>query len=60
MYAGKVLKVVTKTNTLELGELVYCFVDEGFQFRVSAQRDINGVREVIFDNADRHKFEVYQ
>ncbi len=59
MYAGKLLKVIGETKTLAMGEIVYCFVDEGFQFRVSAQRDIHGVREVIFDDADRCKFKVH-
>ncbi len=60
MFNGRFLRVVTETSTLGIGEIVYCFVDEGFQFRVKTQRDVNGVREVIFSHEDRYKFETYK
>ena len=59
MFDGRFLRVIGESRTLFKGEVVYCFVDEGFQFRVKTQRDVNGVREVIFNHEDRYKFEIY-
>ena len=59
MFDGRFLRVIKETSTLAIGEVVYCFVDQGFEFRVKTQRDINGVREVIFNHKDRDKFEMY-
>ena len=59
MFDGRFLRVIGETSTLAVGEIVYCCVDEGFQFRVKTQRDVNGVREVIFSHKDRYKFEMY-
>lgn len=59
MFDGRFLRVVAESRTLGVGEIVYCFVDEGYQFRVRPSRDVNGVREIIFDHNDRYKFETY-
>ena len=60
LFNGRFLRVAIETSTLGIGEIVYCFVDEGFQFRVKTQRDVNGVREGIFSHEDRYKFETYK
>lgn len=39
--------------------VVYCFVDEGHQFRVRTDRDVHGVREVILSHDMRGHFAVY-
>ena len=57
-FEGNMLRWLEEDNLLKRGELVYCFVDEGHQFRVSAQRLIHGVQEPIFSDASRDKFEV--
>ncbi len=59
MFYGRFLRVIKKSRTLELDDIVFCFVDEGFQFRVRTQRPVRGVHEVIFSHEDRYKFEIY-
>ena len=58
MFSGYFLRVTGKLRTFPVSSIVYCFVDEGFQFRVCSDHLVNGVREVIFDHCDRHKFEI--
>ena len=60
MFSRRFLRVVGILNTLPIDSIVYCFVDEGHQFRVKTDRDVCGVREVIFDNSLRDKFEIYR
>ena len=57
-FEGNMLRWLEDDDLLVRGELVYCFVDEGHQFRVSAQRLICGVQELIFSDVSRNKFEV--
>ncbi len=52
------LKVIKENSLLPLGEVVYCFVDEGFQFRVKTSRDFHGVYEFIFSDEAKEKFGV--
>ncbi len=58
IFEGNMRRWLEADDLLERGELVYCFVDEGHQFRVWSQRLINGVQELIFSNQSRFKFEV--
>ena len=60
MFNGRFLRVVGALSTRPVNSIVYCFVDEGHQFRVKTDRDVCGVREVIFDDTLRDKFEVYR
>ncbi len=60
MFTGSFLRVIHETSTLDIGSIVYCFVDEGWQFRLRPQHDVMGVREVIFEHCDRYKFEFYK
>ena len=60
MFNGRFLRVVGVLSTLPVNSIVYCFVDEGHQFRVRTDRDVCGVNEVIFDDNLRDKFEVYR
>ena len=55
---GHTLRWLMEEDMLQRGELVYCFVDEGDQFRVWTNRLTNGVWELIFSNESRNKFEV--
>ena len=57
-FEGNMLRWIVEEDLLRTGELVYCFVDEGYQFRVWPRRLINGVRELIFSNESRNKFVV--
>jgi hypothetical protein len=59
MFSEKFLRVTGELSTIPIGSIVYCFVDEGHQFRVKTDRDVCGVREIIFDNTHREKFEIY-
>ena len=59
MFQGCFLRVIKATNILSKGMVVYCFVDEGHEFRIKTDRDIHGVREVIVDHSKRHHFAVY-
>ena len=58
IYQNTVLRYLESTGILELGETVYCFVDEGHQFRVQTRRPVKGVFQVIFPDESRHKFEI--
>ena len=58
MFSGYFLRVIGELSTFPVNSIVYCFVDEGFQFRVCSDHLVNGVREVIFDDNLRHKFEI--
>ncbi len=55
---GHTLRWLMEEDMLQRGELVYCFVDEGDQFRVWTNMLTNGVWELIFSNESRNKFEV--
>jgi len=50
------LKVIKENSLLPVGEVVYCIVDEGFQFRVKTSGDFHGVREFIFAEEHKEKF----
>jgi hypothetical protein len=39
--------------------IVYCFVDQGHEFRVKTAVDVHGVREVILSHEMREHFSVY-
>lgn len=54
--SGCWLKVIEKTNLLPVGEIVYCFVDEGYQFRVKSSTPRHGVTEFIFPDDSKKKF----
>jgi hypothetical protein len=57
-FEGNMLRWIVEEDLLRTGELVYCFVDEGYQFRVWPRRVVNGVQELIFSNEYRNKFVV--
>ena len=57
-FQGKVLRWIVEDEMLNTGEAVYCFVDEGFQFRVHTRRLIHGCCELIFPHESRKKFGV--
>jgi len=59
MFQGCFLRVIKATSMLPEGLIVYCFVDEGYQFRVRTDRDIHGVREVILSSDLREHFAMY-
>jgi hypothetical protein len=59
MFQGHFLRVIKETAILPEGMVVYCFVDEGHQFRVRTDRDVHGVREVIMGHDKRAHFVVY-
>ena len=57
-FQGKVLRWAGEDGILQNGEPVYCFVDEGHQFRVTPARLVHGCSEVIFRDESRSKFRV--
>ncbi len=52
------LQVCKENKVLPVGEVVYCFVDEGFQFRVKTSRQFHGVYEFIFEEESKNKFAI--
>lgn len=59
MFQGCYLRVIKKTSMLSEGMIVYCFVDQGYEFRVKTPVDVQGVREVILSHDMREHFSVY-
>ncbi len=59
-FQGRVLMWLEEDGILDTGEIVYCFVDEGHQFRVNGRRLIHGCSEVIFSDESRNKFRVLE
>ena len=57
-FKNSVLRYTPLTGLLESGEIVYCFADEGYQFRVQTRRLIRGVDQMIFPDESRWKFEI--
>ena len=56
--SGEWLRVIKENALLPLGEVVYCIVDEGFQFRVRTSKEFQGVTEFIFMESSKEKFVV--
>ena len=57
-FKNSVLKYVSESSLLRTGEVVYCFADEGHQFRVQTMRPVRGVDQIIFPAESRWKFEI--
>ena len=59
MFEGCYLRVIKETSMLPKEMIVYCFVDQGHEFRVKTPVDVHGVREVILSHEMRTHFSVY-
>ena len=59
-YTGKVLRLVSKTLTLPVGTVAYCFLDLGHEFRVTTNELYNGVCEFCFTVESKSKFRIIQ
>ena len=53
------LRVVKATGFLPKGEVVFCIVDTGDEFRVKSSNVYSGVNEFIYENDFRSHFEIY-
>ena len=54
------LRVIEPTKFLPKGEVVFCIMDDGYEFRVKSGNTYSGVNEFVFDNNSRKKFEIYK
>ena len=59
-YTGRVLRLESQTQTLPLGTVVYCFLDLGYEFRVTTRELYNGVHEFCFTSESKSKFKIIQ
>ena len=54
------LRVIKPTSFLPKGEVVFCIIDDGNEFRVKSSNTYSGVNEFVFDNNHREHFKIYQ
>jgi hypothetical protein len=59
-YQGRVLVYLLDEGIFERGEIVYCFQEDEFMFRVNTRRLIHGVQQVNFPVESKHKFRIIQ
>jgi hypothetical protein len=56
---GEWLKLIKELDPLPVGIVVYCIVDEGFQFRVRTSQVYHGVQEFIYNPDKKDRFILY-
>ena len=54
------LRIVKENSLLPKEEVVYCIIDEGFQFRVRTSKSYMGVTEFIFSEKSKEKFVILE
>ena len=57
-YQGQVLQYLLPEGILEQGELVWCFQEDEYHFRVHTRRLVHGVNQVNFPVSSKDKFKV--
>ncbi len=58
-YQGKILQYLIEGGILEKGELVWCFQEDEYHFRVHTRRLVHGVNQVNFPVESKSKFKVH-
>ncbi len=53
------LRVVEATSFLPKGEVVFCIIDDGHEFRVKSSNTYSGVNEFIYEDKHRKHFKIY-
>ena len=56
---GFYLRTAKATAFLPKGIIVYCIMDDDYEFRVRTTQVYNGVQEFIFEADMKHYFEIY-
>ena len=53
------LRVIKATSFLPKGEVVFCIVDDGNEFRVKSSNVYSGVNEFVYEDSFRSHFKIY-